>query len=60
MDKTNERYFEIEYKGITIHGYKGSNWVYIDDRPFKSLLGAKRWINKYNEYQKQLLQKELE
>ena len=56
----NERYFEIEYKGTTIHGYKGSNWVYIDDRPFESLLSAKRWINKYNEYQKQLLQKELE
>ena len=28
----NDRYFEIEYKGVMIHGYKGSNWAYIESQ----------------------------
>ena len=60
MDKTNERYFEIEYKGTTIHGYKGSSWVYINDRPFESLHKAKIWITCKIKYQELLLKKELE
>ena len=52
MDKTNERYFEIEYKG--------SNWVYISDRPFESLHKAKIWITRKIKYEEKLLQKELE
>ena len=55
-----ERYFEIEYKGTTIHGYKGSNWVYISDRPFESLHKAKIWVTCKIKYQEKLLQKELE
>ena len=59
MDKTNDRYFEIEYKGTTIHGYKGSNWVYINDRPFESLHKAKIWITRKIKYQEKLLQNKL-
>ena len=60
MDKTNERYFEIEYKGTIIYGYKGSNWVYIENRPFESLHKAKIWITCKIKYQELLLKKELE
>ena len=55
----NERYFEIEYKGTTIHGYKGSNWVYINDRPFESLHKAKIWITRKIKYEELLLQNKL-
>ena len=56
----NERYFEIEYKGTMIHGYKGSNWVYISDRPFESLHKAKTWITRKIKYEELLLQNKLE
>ena len=56
MDKTNERYFEIEYKGTVIRGYKGSNWVYINTRPFESLRKAKIWVTRKIKYEEKLLQ----
>ena len=36
----------VYYKGVTIVCYMGSNWVYIDKRPFKSINSAKRYITK--------------
>lgn len=41
-----QREFKIEYKGIEIRGYRGSNWVYIGTRPFESMRSAKIWITK--------------
>lgn len=41
-----ERKFTTIYKGVEIDCYRGSNFVYIKNRPFNGLLSAKRWINK--------------
>ena len=43
---SNERRFEVVYKGVTVQGYKGSNYAYIGTRIFNSLLSAKRYITK--------------
>lgn len=44
------RKIKINYKGITIHSYKMSNWAYIGNRPFISVLSAKRHITKVLNY----------
>lgn len=36
----------ILYKGVKIECVRGSNWVYIDNRPFESLRAAKIFITK--------------
>lgn len=41
---------EITYKNITIHGYKSSNWAYINKRVFGSVIAAKRHITKVIKY----------
>lgn len=41
-----DRKFNIVYKGTTIQCVRGSNYVYIDNRPFISLRSAKIYITK--------------
>jgi len=41
------RKYYVVYKGVTIEAYIGSNYVYVNNRPFTSLLSCKRWITKY-------------
>ena len=41
-----ERKQVIEYKGFLIDYYLGSNWVYINGRPFNGMRSAKIWVNK--------------
>lgn len=41
-----ERKYTVTYKNVEIVGYKGSNWVYINNRPFSSMRSAKIWITK--------------
>lgn len=36
----------ITYKGVEIECWKGSSCVYINKRPFLTLLSAKMWITK--------------
>ena len=40
------RKVETIYKDIIIHTYKGSNWIYVGNRIFNSLIEAKRHITK--------------
>lgn len=37
---------DIIYKGIVIEVVQGSNWVYIGNRSFTSLISAKRYITR--------------
>lgn len=41
-----DRNFTIIYKGVTIDCVRGSNYVYINGRPFEGLHSAKIWITK--------------
>jgi uncharacterized protein with HEPN domain len=41
-----DRYVETVYKNIIIHSYKGSNYAYVGNMIFKSVLSAKRHITK--------------
>jgi hypothetical protein len=41
-----DRKVELAYKNIIIYGYKGSNWAYVGNRTFSSVLAAKRHITK--------------
>lgn len=53
----SDRQFFIEYKGYKIECWQGSNWVYIEKRPFISLKSAKNWITnkiKIDEFNKGL------
>ena len=40
------RKIQITYKNTIIHGYKGSNYAYIGNRIFPSVISAKRHITK--------------
>lgn len=42
----NGRKVTTVYKNIIIHGYRGSNWAYVGNRIFGSVLSAKRHITK--------------
>lgn len=46
----NNRMITTEYKGITLVAFRGSNWIYVGDRIFKSHLAAKRHITKMLSY----------
>lgn len=52
MSEENKRKFIINYKGVNIECWRGSNFVYINNRPFMSLLSAKRWVSKRGEVKK--------
>lgn len=40
------RELTINYKGINIKCFKGSNYVYVNNRPFNGVISAKRFITK--------------
>ena len=40
------RHGEVMYKGVKIETYQGSNWVYVNNRPFTSMRSCKMWITK--------------
>ncbi len=46
MYNNPDRKVETVYKNIIIHGYKGSNYAYVGNRIFNSILSAKRHITK--------------
>ena len=41
-----DRKIQTVYKNIIIHTYKGSNYAYVGNRIFSSVLSAKRHITK--------------